>query len=367
MTGSMRTAFLSVHRWASIAVAIFWLLQAISGMLIVFHWEIDDLTVPGAHRPSDFAAIERTVAAVAPPGSGAEIGSMWTTGGKADRYDLFVASDDPTQARTVRIDGAGNILRERLDTVQWGQGAWRGKLVGFHHNLLGGDIGSWIVGLSGLVLLSNIIGGVVLAWPRRRAWRQALAVPSRKGGKPARFYGWHRTLGLWVAIPAFLLVLAGTMMVFSNAVSGVVKPEPNSIDARPWPAGASLATSRVGLPQAVATTLARYPGGEVSGISFPSADNSLWQVRVRQPVELAKTYGQTVVYVDAVGGGIVADFDGMKVTAGRGLMNALFAIHVGEAAGTVGRILVLLIGAWLVTMVVVGIRLWLARRRPAKS
>ena len=79
------------HRWAGLAAAAFWLVQALTGVLIVFHWEIRDAFIPGAHRQTDLAAIERTVADLT-EGSGARLGSIWTGAGAPDRYDV---SGDP--------------------------------------------------------------------------------------------------------------------------------------------------------------------------------------------------------------------------------------------------------------------------------
>ena len=44
--------FRQVHRWISLTVAAIWLVQAITGTLSVFRWEIDDWTVAGAHVPA---------------------------------------------------------------------------------------------------------------------------------------------------------------------------------------------------------------------------------------------------------------------------------------------------------------------------
>jgi uncharacterized iron-regulated membrane protein len=41
-------------------------------------------------------------------------------------------------------------------------------------------------------------------------------------------------------------------------------------------------------------------------------------------------------------------------------------VHTGELGGLAGRLLALAIGAWLVTMVVIGVLLWL-RRRPRRK
>ena len=49
--------FRQVHRWVSLTVAAIWLVQAITGILSVFRWEIDDWTVAGEHVPVDLKAV----------------------------------------------------------------------------------------------------------------------------------------------------------------------------------------------------------------------------------------------------------------------------------------------------------------------
>ncbi|MGZ4810994.1 MAG: PepSY domain-containing protein, partial [Thermoanaerobaculia bacterium] len=98
----LRAVFVTTHRWMGLIAATLWLLQAATGVFAVFHWEIDDAITAGAHRATDFKAIERKVSALAPH-------SLWSTAGAADRYDVYA------EGRVIRIDGAGNVLRVRRE------------------------------------------------------------------------------------------------------------------------------------------------------------------------------------------------------------------------------------------------------------
>jgi len=55
----MRTVVLRLHRWIGLIFAAFWLLQAVTGALIVFHWEAEDaiLESHSGRNPSDFSRI----------------------------------------------------------------------------------------------------------------------------------------------------------------------------------------------------------------------------------------------------------------------------------------------------------------------
>ncbi|MBB4632662.1 PepSY-associated TM helix domain-containing protein [Sphingosinicella soli] len=352
---TMKATLIRWHRWAGLAAALFWFIQALTGVLIVFHWEIRDALIPGPHHPTDLVAIERTVDRLAPPGSGIQLGSIWTGAGAPDRYDLDLKSDAPGAGRSVRIDGAGSILQDGNDPAGTG---WIRTLVLIHHNLLAGDTGSWIVGISGILLLTNILSGLVIAWPKRGQWARALR-PPRAGPAAARRYGWHRALGLLVGIPALASVCAGVLLTFAGGVDSVVKPAP--IEA---PADAPAGQARVGLAAAAGTVLAAYPGSTLAAVYPPSGDRPAWQIRVTQPAESRRAYGATRVFVSAVDGSILARFDALDAAPSRAFVDGLFPFHTGEMGGLAGRIAVLAIGVGLMTMTVVGVLLWMARRRP---
>jgi uncharacterized iron-regulated membrane protein len=342
------------HRWAGLAAAAFWLVQALTGVLIVFHWEIRDAFIPGAHRQTDLAAIERTVAELTPTGSGARLDSIWTGAGAPDRYDVSIAGDMPEAGRSVRIDGAGRIL---VDGDFKGPAAWTTPLVLIHHNLLAGDTGSWIVGISGVLLVTNILSGLYIAWPKRGQWVRALR-PARAGAAAARYYGWHRALGLIVGIPALASVTAGVLLTFSGGVETVVQPTPIAA-----PADAPVGTASVGLAAAAGTALAAYPGSTLAAVYPPEGERPAWQIRVTQQGEARRAYGATRVFVSAVDGRILARFDALDAAPARAFIDGLFPFHTGEMGGLAGRIAVAAIGVWLATMIIVGVLLWAARRK----
>src|SRR3546814_11799418 len=104
---------------------------------------------------------------------------------------------------TLRIDGAGHVLRRHAP----GDGVSNGGLFvlayDLHETVLAGNAGAWFVDISGLLLLSNIILGIKLAWPGKGHLGRALRPPSARPAL-ARLYGWHRMAGLWLAVPDFI-------------------------------------------------------------------------------------------------------------------------------------------------------------------
>jgi uncharacterized iron-regulated membrane protein len=351
---SLRPRLVRVHRWLGLGAAAFWLVQALTGMLIMFHWELRDASIATFHRPTDLAAIERRIEALAPPATARSVGSVWTTAGLPDRYDIFF-TDARGVARSARVAGDGTILRgptEGADDIF-------GTLVGIHHDLLAGETGEWIVGISGILLLTNLAAGLTMAWPRRGAWRGALR-PLAKGPAPVRLYSWHRALGLWLAVPAILLVATGTMLRFATGIGEMAGVEQPSLPSIP-----PSDDQPIGFATAAQAALGAIPGSTLTAVTFPTGGDATYQILVRAPDEIRRAYGASLVFVDANNGRVRGAYPIAEADGRRAFMSVLFPIHTGEVGGLAGRLVALTLGAWLATMVGLGVLLWL-RRRPRR-
>lgn len=350
---------LRIHRWAGIAALAFWIAQALSGALIVFHWEVDDYLLDGQHVPFTATSMETNLQRIAPQGSDRSISSMWTSAGTADRFDLFVST--PEESLEIRVDGAGNILRTSGEDDQFTNGVWLEKIVSFHHDFLLGDTGSLIAGISGILLVSNIIMGLWLTL-RNGGRLKSLLVPLRTGAPLVRFYSWHRAIGLWLAAPAILSISAGVLLVFIDTAEEVVAPPPRTL-----PALETTTPITTGFAAAVETAMGRFPDASLTSVSFPDQDDKSYTIRLLQPGENRRAYGTTTVVVSAVDGSIRGAFDALAANPRRGFIDGLFPFHTGELGGLFGRILIMTIGIWLMTVSILGFLLWRKRRHSPRG
>lgn len=345
-----RPSILAVHRWLSLGAAIFWLLQALTGIAIVFHWEITDAQLSSAYPATDLPAIERRIAALAAE-DGSKPTTLWTTGSGGDRYNIYLETNGG-ESRSIRVLGDGTVIDRPRDD----ENRLMDFLVGFHHDLLGAW-GSWIVAISGLLLCSNLILGLAAAWPKRGTWRRALA-PSQKGPPAARLYSWHRSLGLWAVLPALVIAATGTLMKFEDGVGNLIGAKGVELPAIP------ATRTAVGFGQAAEAALDAVPGSTLTQVAWPKDDDATYYVRVNAPGEIRRAYGDTRVLVDANDGTLRGVFPIADAEPARAFMSALFPLHTGEAGGIAGRLLSIAIGLWLVTMIVAGVLLWFKRRKP---
>src|SRR3546814_20608182 len=72
----------SIHRWASRTMMAFWMVQELTGMLLVFSWELDEATVSVPHVPTDLTEIDPSLARLHTTHPGTGIYALRTPAGQ---------------------------------------------------------------------------------------------------------------------------------------------------------------------------------------------------------------------------------------------------------------------------------------------
>ena len=351
----MRNILRNTHKYLSLTFGLLWVLQALTGVLISFRGEIEDALLAGPEQPLDPARLGAAAATLAAARPAATLAYVMASEGSPNRFDvLFTDARDRTDS--VRVDGAGTVLRERpYDYGYPGPGLLQ-TAHDFHETLFFGDRGKLFLGFSGALLLSNLLIALKLAWPGRgQAWRRVL-LPGSAGPPSAKLFKWHRALGLVVVLPAIFFVACGVAQQWpTDEWLGVKSVQP---DAR-----SASGAGTVALGDVLSTALARHPGATLSIVSMPDAERPWYRVRMRQPGEWRRVFGKTAVYVDARDGSVLLDRDAATMPLNERISDAFYPLHSGEFLGYAGRVVVLATGLGLLTMAGLGVCLWWARRR----
>ena len=347
-----------LHRTLALFVAVFWLVQALTGVALTFRHEIDNATLHDA-APAGAPVAARTDALgeriESIQHAGGKVSSLWVASFAIDRFDIYYA-DASGADRLMRVDGAGHILRDGLEGAAFTNGGLFRTLTDIHTTLMAGDVGRWIIAISGVLLLSNIVFGLTLAWPRAGAWRQVL-IPRPSRNTSAQLYGWHRAVGLWIAVPLLVIVLAGVALRFDTDVEralGVVRAEP---------VGAPAGALDVRPVRALDIALARFPGSTITALSMPSEEKPWYRMRVRAPGEVHRLYGTTTLFVSAVDGAVLKEYAATTAAFARSLYDVLYPLHTGEVGAIPGRLLIVALGLLLLATGLFGIFLWFTRRK----
>jgi uncharacterized iron-regulated membrane protein len=330
--------------------------QLLTGLMLQFHQEIDRLTLPAAGQSLDFDAVHKGLDTVLDARAGSRVPFVYVANDTFREFDAYVADSEGSYS-VLRIDGEGTILRELPSNPEVLDAGFFELMLELHAKLWAGDAGHIILGISGILLFTNMMLGLKLAWPKRGMWKKALSLPKVTKGA-AGMYGYHRVIGLAFLLPASLFIGAGVLLSWEDQLEapfGAHQPAP---DVAPV-SGAAF----VGLGAAVASATGEFPAAKVSMFTLPSDQKPYYRLRLLQAGELRRLYGETTVYVDAVSGDVLQAYDALTLPLGQRCLNSFYGVHYGGALGLPGRVLSFLTGVWLLAMMVFGVRLWWLRRR----
>ncbi len=353
---ALKHALRKVHRLISLVVVFFWMVQAATGLLIVFQNELDALAIPeGASSPASFGAVEAGLHDVLKRPDVSRISSAYAMNEDFNEFDVYIVLTDGSY-NVLRVDAEGHILRELPSNPEVLDAGFFELVLELHTKLWAGSFGHYIVGVSGILLVSNLLIGLKLAWPKRGNWKRALSVPKKATGASA-MYGFHRALGLVFVVPALLFMGAGAILSWEDLLTSIIgapqpAPEVSAVDK----------LSPIGLDIAVEKAQETFPGSQVSVFTLPTTEKPYYRIRLLQDGELRRLYGNTNVYIDAVKGNVLGADDALAAPVGQRFLDSLYPIHNGGAFGLLGRLALFLTGALLIIMMVLGIRLWMLRR-----
>jgi len=333
-----------------VGAALIWLLIAVTGIILAYHFEINDRIISPVETRKDFAGIERRIDAIEGAGGQAKVNWIWTTAGMKDRFFLnYTAADGAL--RNARIAGDGTVLLDMADgkrtALEWVREV--------HLSLAAGKTGEWILAISGIALLTSLVTGGIGLWRRSGRWQSALK-PDGSG----RLGMWSRRIGLVGVLPAFVVVAAAVIIHFEHSIEGPIGAPPITTPAIP-PAGEGA-----GLAAAARAAEAAVPGSRFVGGTMPTATDASFRLWVNQPGEYFRPdgYGGSLVVVNGNDASVRGAWPLQQASAAYKFMALPYPVHTGEIAGPLGRVLVVLVGLWLATMVVLGL---LLRRRAARA
>lgn len=355
----------SLHRTIGVALLAHWALLALTGMVLVFHRDIEQQMLGSnarSERPVSLDVVTQGVAAARPRD---EILQISTLNGGTALLRVRVKPIGGGGTRSLVFDTRANGIVG--DSPLSGSARADGILqfvYRLHQTLLLGDGGKTLVAFSGLFLIFTALAGYRLLWPQRRNWRRIVR-PKLVGNARSRMTLVHRAIGV-IAGPALIaLAVTGAGMnwtpTIKSALVGVGLAE----------AGAAVTDSkrapRLGPDAVLAAARRRFPAAEFTSISLPTRGSAIYAVRLRQPREAHAIFGMTNLQIDGATGDILSVTDPRRSKAGDKVLEWLFAIHNGEFLGLPGRLLVLLTGGALFLLCLLGGASWLRRPRARRE
>lgn len=243
---------------------------------------------------------------------------------------------------------------------------WSAFMLGLHVDLhLPHAVGSFVVGMTGVALLSLLISGL-LSHPR--IFRDAFHI--RLGGtKRLQEADLHNRAGIWALPFHITIALTGALLGLTTLIAGTLalaffKGDVEQTYALFFPPALEDDTTPAPVPDLeaiLADATARAPGAD------------LRMLRLDHPGETGQSVHVTMGYADKLAFGDSYIYDGngalfhseqvSESSLGTRILQTIGPYHFGWFAGWVSKIAYILLGAALTWVTSTGVAIWTARRR----
>ncbi|TYC78770.1 PepSY domain-containing protein [Novosphingobium sp. BW1] len=355
-------AVLKGHSGLGLAFAALLYLVCLTGTIAVFANEFQRWENPGAERMQMMSA-DAVQAAY--------LGAMERTEGPVEHVLILMPSEDrpwPTlrfdaedgTQTTWIADGAGRITGKVRE-------GWTKFLTRLHINLhLPQSWGIFIIGLTGVALLSSLISGL-LAHPRifRDAFHLRLG-----GSRRLQEADLHNRIGVW-ALPFHITVsLTGALLGLSTIIIGAIglavfqgdTAKVYAIFTPPHPAADARPAPPLDLRPLFATVAARAPGERINYlvIEHPTEMGAAAMFEVEDG---SSRLANANSYAFDREGKLYYEQKAADNNVGQQILGSLGLLHFGWFGGGVIKIAYALLGLGLTYLAAGGVNIWLARRR----
>ena len=376
--------FAKLHLYAGLWFGALFVLLGLTGSAIAWMPELDaylnptllqaSTPAPGQHfqvTPRTLQTVVDLLTADPAYGKPAQINPP------ADARDVYVASyrqagkPSPFSQAIVRQVMVDPYTLQVKGERDWGRfGLTRPLLMSgmfhLHRYLLSGDTGKTITGISGVMLLLMALSGIYLWWPKWQwmAIRRALTV-SHGGSWPRFHYTLHKAAGFLAAPVLAVLAFSGIYFNLPQCIVplvALVSTVPDTVKLKNVTRDGAVLDAG----QAMAAAQQLYPQARVSRIVLPPKQDQPYEIRVRQPDEIAHGDGATRITLDARSGQALRIRDPLTAPYGERFLGWQFPLHSGQAFGAAGRAFITVFGLMPLLFMLTGTLVWWKRRRGRK-
>ena len=352
-------AFLLVHRWLALVVAVFLAVIAVSGGLLVLEGPISrarqpHVTPAGSPLSLD-ALVQRAYAKV---GGG--------------RVTMMVLGDSPELAWGVAVALPPTGLHApggAIVTVNPYTGAilpdppGPDRVVAFmrkvhllHVQLLAGRTGSTIVAVVTFVALFLVLSGIVVWW-REKLWR----VNTSASWKRINF-DLHHSLGIFSAVVLLVITSTGLWVHFAGVDDWMRKLNRSTTPRVPVQPQVEPGTPILSLDSIASVARAAVPGAAIMNIQLPPSREAPGMVQLKYPEDHTPA-GRSRVFIDKYRGTVLLTMSTRTAEAGQHMIDIKRALHTGDIYGLPTQILWMLGAFLLAAQAVTGTLMWWNARR----
>lgn len=237
-----------------------------------------------------------------------------------------------------------------------------GFLIDLHVHLLAGKTGEEILGWIGLAGIVVALVGLVLWWPKKGKWKQALSIKWSAGAFRV-WFDLHRVVGVLVLGVLSMTMLTGTALALFDKVTEPVLITLTGKGARqPAPKSLLRKGERAPLAPMLKQAATIFPDGQITRITLPAKPDAAVGVRMRLTGEMHQ-FGRTFVWFDQYDGRVLRMDNALTAHRAVQIQSWLFPLHTGVYGGMLTQWLQVLVGVSLSWLTVSGAWLWIKRFR----
>jgi uncharacterized iron-regulated membrane protein len=346
-----------LHRYLGTAAAIFLLVLAVTGGILVFKKDIWRIQYPefaeAVHEPNaaELANAIRQITETYP-----------------GEVTLIRMPEAGIPAYLVYLEDREALFHqhtaELIDSWAWHESVM-GVIAELHYRLLGGDLAKTPVGILGLLAGFFAISGIWLWWPMKRFFKAASFWP--KNLRRPQILLQHRNLGIVSAVFIMLFGLTGAGVVFGKETRNLF----NMLFS-----GDYVTQSRPSNPtdqlvqtpdeQIIQLALSAMPDSKLRSFSPPSEGSGIYYFRFKVSGE-PHPNGRSTVYIDALEGTLLQATSANILPLGVRITNWMYPLHAATVGGWVYKVLALLAAISLACMSLTGISSFIMGVKRKKS
>lgn len=386
----MRPLLVLLHRWFGLGVAVFLFIAGATGALISWDHELD-----AALNPHLFDARSGVQAQL----PGTELAGMVEAHDPRVRVTYVMTEVEPGHASQMMVEprvdpatgqpyalGFNQVAVDPANGQIQGRRMWgeisleRENLLPFLYKLhytmhipdgFGIELGTWLMGIVGIVWFVDCFIALWLSFPNWRSWRKSLAFRWSAGGHKLNF-DLHRSGGVWIWLLLLMLAITSVSMNLNNEVVRPIVQSFSPLSADPFASRTPAAPEQPIEPhisREQAIVLARVEAAkhgltEPAGGVFYSSMFGLYGVGFFEPGNDHGDVGlgNAWLYFDGKSGAPAGARIPGTGSAGDIFLQAQFPLHSGRIIGIPGRILMSFLGVMVAMLSVTGVVIWVRKR-----
>lgn len=339
---------LKIHLFGGLVAAVFLLLLGVTGSIMAFESDIDQLLHPSLFhvtpigRALPLGTLARNAAATLGPGE--RIG-IYIFPVKRDLSYVFTVFAEKKLPRQIFVDEYTGRVLGSLSAL---------RFVVVVHKLH--EAGGILMGCMAILLIPLVLSGLYLWWPTKQI---KIRIPDVR----RLCLDLHNSVGILSSLFLLVFAVTGGYMAFEEWTVPLTyklfgaKPQPEVPDSTPSTGAGAISADR-----AVAIARDSLPAAAPLWIVIPQSQTASYLVKMRFPEDHSSN-GASVVWVDQYAGSVPAVWNSRTVPVCRRLERLIRDVHTGDLWGYPSRTMESLMSLCLVVQTITGPYLWWTRRQ----